>query len=91
MLCLRFLRCYPSWESYLSQIQKNIGTKHKDKSAEWKNVEKFYEAVSGDLLTVKQAWRNPTMHVRRKFSTEEAEEIFRAVRRFMRRLATKEI
>jgi hypothetical protein len=45
--------------------------------------------VSGDLLTVKQAFRNPTMHVDRKYGPEEAEEIYKAVRRFMERLAVE--
>ncbi|MBN8979786.1 MAG: hypothetical protein J0I29_00710, partial [Rhizobiales bacterium] len=62
----------PSWESYLTQIATNIGKKHKDKTAKWKRDEKFYRDLSGDLLIVKQVWRNPTMHVDRKYSAEEA-------------------
>ena len=77
----------PSWEGYLQQIQARIATKHKTKKVKWKRDENFFRDVSGDLLTVKQAWRNPTMHVGRKYSADEAEEIFRAVRSFMQRLA----
>jgi hypothetical protein len=79
----------PSWESYLSQISARIGAKHKTKGVKWKRDEKFYRNVSGDLLTVKQAWRNPTMHVGRKYSVEEADEVFKAVRTFMKQLGTK--
>jgi hypothetical protein len=43
--------------------------------------------LSGDLLTVKQAWRNPTMHIDRKYSVEEAEQILNAAKIFMQRLA----
>ncbi len=77
----------PSWESYLTQISTRIGAKHKTKGIQWKRDEKFYRDVSGDLLTIKQAWRNPTMHVGRKYSVDEAEEIFRATRSFMQALA----
>jgi hypothetical protein len=77
----------PSWEAYLKQISDNIAKKHKNKTAAWKRDEKFYRDLSGDLLTVKQAWRNPTMHVDRKYAVEEAEQIFIAAKSFMARLA----
>jgi hypothetical protein len=77
----------PSWESYLNQIQSKISLPRKKKTAKWKKAEAFYRDVSGDLVTIKQAFRNPTMHVVRKYSADEAEEVFRAVRTFMKRLA----
>ncbi len=76
-----------SWEAYLTKIEKNISAKHTTKSPEWKTVEKFYRDVSGDLFTIKQAWRNPTMHIERSYSTEEAEQIFLAVKTLMQRMA----
>jgi len=76
----------PSWESYLKQISDRIDAKHKNKTAKWKRDERFYRDLSGDLLTIKQAWRNPTMHVDRKYSAEEAEQIFTAAKTFMQRL-----
>jgi hypothetical protein len=79
----------PSWESYLKQIAAKIGEKHKTKGVRWKRDEALFRDLSGDLMTVKQAWRNPTMHVGRKYSVEEAEEIYKAVRSFMNRLATR--
>jgi hypothetical protein len=78
----------PSWEGYLRQISDKIGEKHKNKTAKWKREEKFYRDLSGDLLTVKQTWRNPTMHVGRKYSAEEAEQIFIAAKHFMEKLAS---
>lgn len=77
----------PSWESYLSQIQREMGATHKSKTTGWKKSEKFYRDVSGDLLSVKQAWRNPTMHIDRRYSPEEAREILATVKTLMRRLA----
>lgn len=77
----------PSWESYLTQIQSKIAARHNTKSRKWKKQEPFFRDVSGDLISIKQAWRNPTMHVVRKYSTDEAEEIFRAVRTLMQHIA----
>ena len=78
----------PSWESYLKQIADRIAAKHKNKTVKWRRDEKFYRDLSGDLLTVKQAWRNPTMHVDRRYSVDEAEQILLAAKGFMTRLAS---
>jgi hypothetical protein len=77
----------PSWDTYLNKIEKAISAKRDDKTPEWLANEKFYRDVSGDLLTIKQAWRNPTMHVERKYDIEEAEQVMLAVRTFMQRMA----
>lgn len=77
----------PSWEAHLRHIEKNISEKSQNKTDDWKKDEPFYRDVSGDLMTVKQAWRNPTMHVGRKYGADEAKEIFNAVRNFLNRLA----
>jgi hypothetical protein len=79
----------PSWESYLDQIARKIAAKHKQKGISWKRDEKYFRDISGDLLTVKQAWRNPTMHIERRYTPEEAEGIFKAVAALMQRLVKK--
>ena len=79
----------PSWESYLKQINDKIAAKHKDKTPEWKADEALFRDLAGDLQTIKIAWRNPTMHIVRRYSIDEAEDIFRAVRGFMTRLVPK--
>jgi hypothetical protein len=79
----------PGWESYIKQIDKKISVDHKDKTLEWKKDEPFYRDLLGDFQTVKWAWRNPTMHIVRQYTIEEAESIFQAVRGFMQRLAEK--
>jgi hypothetical protein len=79
----------PSWESYLDQINTRITAKHSTKSYKWKKVETFYKEVLGDLQMVKIAWRNPTMHIVRKYTPEEAEGVFGAVRTTMNRLAAE--
>ena len=79
----------PSWESYLKQIKAKIEEKHADKLPAWKRKEAFYRDVAGDLQIVKLAFRNPTMHIVRHYTTDEAEEIYRAVRGLMKRLAAE--
>ena len=81
----------PSWESYLKQIEAKIAEKHPTKDAKWKKVEKFYRDISGDLMTIKQAWRNPTMHIERRYSPDEAEQIFMSVKALMQRMAKKAV
>jgi len=79
----------PSWESYLKQIAKKVGDKHPHKGIEWKRDEPFFQDVAARLETVKFAWRNPTMHVVRSYTEEEAREVYDSVKVFMRHLATK--
>jgi hypothetical protein len=81
----------PSWESHIQQIPAKISQKHKTKGIQWKRDEPFFREVLGDIQAVKIAWRNPTMHVRSKYTVEEADDIFRAVRRVAQRLAAEEI
>ena len=45
------------------------------------------ESISASLHAVKDAWRDPAMHSKTRYTEEEAEEIFNASRTFMRRLA----
>ncbi|HEX4106395.1 MAG TPA: hypothetical protein VHX92_09210 [Rhizomicrobium sp.] len=77
----------PSWESYIVQIEKCITEKHKRKTVKWKRDEPFYREILGNLQTIKIAWRNPTMHIVRRYSVEESEEIYIAVRGLIKRLA----
>jgi hypothetical protein len=49
----------------------------------------IFEALHASLDSVKNPWRNATMHVENKYTPEEAEDIFVAVRGFMRKLASR--
>jgi hypothetical protein len=79
----------PSWEAYIRQIEKKLSEPHNKKPPEWKKEEPFYRELLGNFQTVKIAWRNPTMHIVRSYTPEEAEDVFRAVRAFMKRIATR--
>ena len=43
----------------------------------------------GDLVAVKNAWRNPTMHIEKRYDQDEATLILKSVEAFMRRMSTK--
>lgn len=79
----------PSWESYLRQLNAELSKEWKDKSPAWRKREPFYRDVHAHLHAVKLAWRNPTMHIVQHYTPDVAEEIFGAVRGFMRHLSTK--
>ncbi len=48
-----------------------------------------YSEATAHLNNVKDAWRNPTMHSKRRYNQEEAEAIYANVRTFMIYLADK--
>jgi hypothetical protein len=49
----------------------------------------FFEGSYATLDAVRVAWRNTTMHVEKKYTEDEAEHIFGAVRGFMKQLASR--
>jgi hypothetical protein len=49
----------------------------------------LFEELHASLDAVKNPWRNATMHVERKYTDDEAEHVFAAVRGFMMKLASR--
>jgi hypothetical protein len=49
----------------------------------------IFENAYASLDAVRVAWRNPTMHVENKYTDDEAEHIFVAVKGFMMKLASR--
>jgi hypothetical protein len=69
------------WGKLLSDIHAAIETMEKGaRRDEW-------SAAHANLYHVKQAWRNTTMHPRKTYTEEQAEEIFRAVKAFMAQMS----
>jgi hypothetical protein len=79
----------PSWETILRKCDKELQKPLKDRCIEWKTDEPFFSTATANLRAVKDAWRNPTMHVEKHYDGEEAREIYSATRAFMRHLASK--
>jgi len=78
----------PDWGRHLSDIEKALTDRYKSSGTRTPD-ELFFAEAAAQLGHIKNAWRNPTMHVDRTYTEETAEEIFRAVRSFMRHLATR--
>jgi hypothetical protein len=79
-----------TWDNVLRRCSKEVALDFGDKSGVWQADKQFYAEATAKLYAVKDAWRNPNAHeVGEKYTDEEAEDIYRAVRSFMRHLATK--
>lgn len=79
----------PTWESILRKCDEELRKPLSQRSLEWQKDDQFFVNATANIRAVKDAWRNPTMHVKKKYTDEEATDIFIASRAFMRHLATK--
>lgn len=79
----------PSWEKILGRCDKEMQKPLNDRSDKWKQDEAFYSTATANLRAVKDAWRNPTLHVERDYAPEDAQDVWNAVGAFMRHLAKK--
>lgn len=79
----------PSWDAILRKCRAQLALPLAQRSPEWRADDQFFSAVTERLMAVKDAWRNPTMHVEKKYTPEEAEDIWNSTRAFMRQVATK--
>lgn len=52
-------------------------------------MERYLSAIYASLDAVKNPWRNDTMHPAAKYTDDEAEHIFVAVKGFMMKLASR--
>jgi hypothetical protein len=72
----------------LGSILNRIRTEINSRGKNWVEKDQFQE-IFALLNATKDAWRNPTMHIEKKYTEEEAEIIFFAVRSLMKRLASR--
>jgi hypothetical protein len=79
----------PTWHSILKKCDDEPSKPLGNRAPEWRDDDAFFSAAAAQLHAVKDAWRNPTMHIERKYLPDEAEEVWNAVRAFMRQLARK--
>lgn len=78
-----------NWGAILISIKNEIERRNKAKAwASPKDAQLFAEAHAS-LDAVRVAWRNATMHVENKYTEDEAEHIFIAMRGFMTKLASR--
>lgn len=76
------------WGRYLKAIDDELTSRMKLAGARTPD-EQFYAEARAAFDDMRRAWRNPTMHVDKVYSSARAEEILISVRSFMRHLATK--
>lgn len=79
----------PSWESYLQQLNKKLDVSYGSMTPAWRKKAPLLRELAGDIFAVKIAWRNPTMHVVREYTIQEAFQVAQAVETFLQRMATK--
>ena len=84
---------HTNWEPALDEIESKIGKMRSDPTwkalPDYKEQQEYYSQAASHFRTVKNAWRNYTMHVRAKYTEDEAEQIFNSVKGFMQKLAER--
>ena len=79
-----------TWDNVLRRCAKELEKPFKEMSPVWQSDKQFYATATTKLFAVKDSWRNPNAHeLGDKYTNEEAEDIYRTIRSFMRHLATK--
>lgn len=77
----------PTWDRILKKCDTELRKDRKDRNPEWLAKEEFFASATANLHAVKNAWRNPTLHVEKHYDEEDARAIYSAVRTFMRHLS----
>ncbi len=79
-----------TWGNVLRRCTRELEKEFKHMSPVWQSDKQFYATATAKLYAVKDAWRNPNAHeVGNKYTDEEALDIYRTIRSFMRHLSTK--
>ena len=79
----------PTWERILQRCDEESSKPLGQRSAEWQADEPFFSGAAARLRAVKDAWRNPTMHVETNYTEEASLDVLNHAQAFMRHLATK--
>jgi hypothetical protein len=79
-----------NWGSILRTLKGVIDNRNSGNPA-WldETDRRVFEDVYVSIDAVRNVWRNATMHVEQTYTEEDAEDIWRAVRAFMRKLASR--
>ncbi|HZU29924.1 MAG TPA: hypothetical protein VFB79_02345 [Candidatus Angelobacter sp.] len=84
---------HTNWAPAIEQIESRIREMHKDPAwkvmPDCKEQQAFYSQAASYFGVVKDAWRNHTMHVRGKYTEQEAEHIYNAIKAITQKLAER--
>ena len=78
-----------SWGAVLKKVRGGIDAKWSTVAARLAGDGETFDSLYASLDAVKNPWRNSTMHPANKYTLEEAEHVFAAVRGFMMKLADR--
>jgi hypothetical protein len=78
-----------NWGRILEKIKRMELKKKAEHGGSNSRRRSIFEALYASLDAVKNPWRNATMHVENKYTDDESEHIFAAVRGFMKKLASR--
>jgi hypothetical protein len=78
-----------NWGHILGEIRGGIHKKWPSTAQRMRDDGALFEELYTSLDAVKNPWRNATMHVERKYTDDEAEHVFVAVKGFMMKLASR--
>ena len=78
-----------SWGAVLKRIRSAIDAKWPTVASRNAGDGAIFEGLCASLDAVKNPWRNATMHVENKYTDDEVEHVFAAVRGFMTTLASR--
>lgn len=84
---------HTNWAPAIDQIESKIRNMQKDpvwkELPDCKEQQEFYAQAASHFAILKDAWRNHTMHIRGKYTEDEAERIFENVKGFMQKLSER--
>ncbi len=78
-----------NWNKLLKDIDDELKKNSANKPPQFKEDEEFYSAASALMRNVKNAWRNPAAHIRRRFDEPRARLMFHTVEALMVHLVTR--
>jgi hypothetical protein len=77
-----------NWGNVIDEIQSKIKTMNAaSHGQDWKSQQEFFSGAGYHFQMLKDGWRNHAMHVRAKYTEEEAEDIYHSTRNFTRHLS----
>jgi len=78
----------PTWDRILKKCDAELQLPHDKRTPEWQRHPQFFADATANLRAVKDAWRNPTLHVEQFYDEEKTLDVWNAVKAFIRHLAT---
>jgi hypothetical protein len=80
-----------NWGAILKSFKDELERRNNSRPPLWDigSDRAYFEEVYVSLDAVRNPWRNATMHVENKYSDDEAEHVFVAVRGLMRKIASR--